>query len=544
MRNTFIIALREYTDNAKTKGFWIGLTFIPLLLFGSIQVPLWIEKKATPIRHFILMDQSGQFEGTVLAALEKTHQKRVRDALNEYTVRYSKPNTVKEALAKIDLEKIPAPNRRIEGFIESFDPLPADGVPSGASGKDSALLQLKPYLREDAPPFIEPKRNFQRVPTPAEIRTNGELASVATQLRPYLRDEKSIRLDCQTVKLHAAILIPSDVEQKIVRSTQAPGLSQPQGIEYWSGNLADSKLRDILENSINGEIRRREAVARGLDLSSINRVLQTHVPIVDLNPKKEAGQEAVSMADRLRQWAPVAFVYLLWLAIFSIVQMLLNNTIEEKSNRLIEVLLSSVTPGELMMGKLAGISAIGLTLVGAWLVALIGVLVWKAGPEFEFATQALTILRNSHLLPAFLVYFLFGYLLYGGIFLSIGSVCNSLKEAQSYMSVITMAMMLPLLTMMYIPRDPNGTLATVLSWIPIYTPFIMMNRVMADPPMFDLVGTLILMVVSASLVLWLSGKVFRIGILRTGQPPKLLEMVSWLKGEPAVRKNRITSPRN
>ena len=97
----------------------------------------------------------------------------------------------------------------------------------------------------------------------------------------------------------------------------------------------------------------------------VQQIERTYVPFVSLNPKKEKGLEAMGAADIIRQWAPSAFVYLLWVAIFSVMQMLLSNTIEEKSNRIIEVLLSSVTPGELMMGKLLGIAAIGLTMVGA-----------------------------------------------------------------------------------------------------------------------------------------------------------------------------------
>jgi ABC-type Na+ efflux pump permease subunit len=91
-------------------------------------------------------------------------------------------------------------------------------------------------------------------------------------------------------------------------------------------------------------------------------------------------------------------------------------------------------------------------------------------------------------------------------------------------------MMVPMLTMMFIPKDPNGTVATVLSWIPIYTPFIMMNRAAADPPLFDLIGTMVLLIVCMILALWMAGKIFRIGVLRTGQPPKLLEMLRWVRG--------------
>jgi ABC-2 type transport system permease protein len=209
--------------------------------------------------------------------------------------------------------------------------------------------------------------------------------------------------------------------------------------------------------------------------------------------------------------------------------MLLNNTIEEKSNRIIEVLLSSVTSHELMMGKLLGIAAVGLTMTGAWILSLMVILNWFRSPETQVVDQVLTVLNTSNLLPLFAVYFLFGYLFYAGIFLAIGSICNTIKEAQNFMGPMMMVMMVPLLAMFFIPKDPNGTLATALSWIPLYTPFVMMNRAAADPPLFDRIGTVILMIASAGAMLWLSAKIFRIGILRTGQPPRLVELFRWIK---------------
>jgi ABC-2 type transport system permease protein len=276
-------------------------------------------------------------------------------------------------------------------------------------------------------------------------------------------------------------------------------------------------------------VRRREYEAKGVDTDTVQAVQRTHVPFVALDPKKAVGEETVSMADKIRQWAPVGFVYLLWIAIFTISQMLLNNTIEEKSNRIIEVLLSSVTPGELMMGKLGGIAAVGLTMIAAWLLSLFSILQLKAGQEAQLATELLGVLQGGGLLASFVVYFVLGYLLYAGAFLAIGSLCNTLKEAQNMMGPIMIIMIVPLMTMAFIPKEPNGTLATVLSWIPFYTPFVMMNRAAADPPMFDRVGTLILLVATTAFVLWLSGRIFRLGILRTGQPPKLMELVRWLR---------------
>ena len=209
--------------------------------------------------------------------------------------------------------------------------------------------------------------------------------------------------------------------------------------------------------------------------------------------------------------------------------MLLNNTIEEKSNRIIEVLLSSVTPGELMMGKLLGIAGVGITMIGVWMGSLVAILKLNSGPESELAGLLWDVLQNSGMIPVFIMYFILGYLLYSALFLSIGSVCNTLKEAQNLMGPVMLIMMVPMVTMMFIPKDPNGTLARVLSWIPLYTPFTMMNRAAAHPPMIDQVGTLILLLVSVVVAMWLAGRIFRIGILRTGQPPKFRELLSWLK---------------
>jgi len=163
------------------------------------------------------------------------------------------------------------------------------------------------------------------------------------------------------------------------------------------------------------------------------------------------------------------------------------------------------------------------------MAALFGILSWKSGGASELAGNLLMLLKSSNLLPMFSLYFLMGYLMYAAFILSIGSVCNTIKEAQSYMGVLTMIMMVPILTMTFIPKDPNGTLARVLSWIPIYSPFTMMNRAAADPPLFDLVGTMVLMLATTAGGLWMAGKIFRIGILRTGQPPRVLEMLRWIR---------------
>jgi ABC-2 type transport system permease protein len=505
MKYSLLVAWREYAENAKTKGFWLGMFLVPLIIFASIQVPMWLQKKGTPVRYYVLVDQSESLAPVIEARLHRTHQQQVLNELNDYSRKH---------VAGTNTARPPS----LDQFISQ-------------GGETAYLGKIRTHLKADAPSFKSPRRDFQQSPLPAGLSKDSDLATVVEKLRPYLRGEQKIEVNGQWVSLSAAILIPRDIEQQIVRpqNKSQRSVKGSTSIEYWSGNLADNKLRDEVESSVSTEIRRREYLLRGMDAVAIREVEQTYVPFASLNPKKEAGQEAVNKIDVIKQWMPSAFVYLLWVSIFAIIQMLLTNIIEEKSNRIIEVLLSSVTPGELMMGKLIGIGAVGLTMVGSWIIALFTILTWKSGEGSNFTGPLLNVLQSSNLIPMFSVYFLFGFVMYAALILALGSVCNTLKEAQNYMGLITMLMMVPMFTMTFIPKDPNGVLARVLSWIPIYTPFIMMNRVMADPPWFDLIGTTILLLVTAGGALWMAGKVFRIGILRTGQPPRFLEMLRWLK---------------
>ena len=520
MKFAWLVARREYIENARTKGFWIGILLFPTILFLMVQVPVWLATKAAPIRHYVLVDQSGELAPLVESALEMDYQKQVLGALNDYARRNS--TMAFGADAPSWLAELGGANPQ---SVETF---------MSRGGEDYYLEKLKPALKPDAPPFKEPRRLFTPVNLPNGFDTNSDLETLVQDLKPYLRGERTIEFNGQPERLDVAILIPRDIGKEVVRpgASSVQAKDEPRGIQYWSASIADSEsgLRGQIERIVNTEIRRREYLSRGMDAAAVRQVEQTYVPFTNLSAKKEAGREAVNATDKIRQWAPSGFVYLLWVAIFSIVQMLLGNIIEEKSNRIIEVLLSSVTPGELMMGKLFGIAAIGLTMVSAWMVALFGILSWKSGGSSQITGQVLTVLKTSNLLPVFSIYFLLGYLMYSAVILSLGSVCNTLKEAQSYMGVITMLMMVPLMTMTFIPRDPNGVVARVLSWIPIYTPFTMMNRASADPPLVDLIGTLILLLVSTAVALWMAGRIFRIGILRTGQPPKLIEMLRWIKG--------------
>jgi ABC-2 type transport system permease protein len=550
MRNALLVAAREYADNARTKGFWIGILMVPVILVGAVFVIRWLESDATPTRHYVVVDQSGEYGDAIQKRMDLRYAAGAFRDFNTWVQRNLKEEFKTEAT--IDFESMPAmsmegfdPDAFLDKFIESnpeqFEALLRPG------GFEAMVEKARPQLADDAGDFEVPRRLFRRVDVPIDLNLMEASADeIAEALKPYLRGEEMVEVDGESAELFAALIIPSKVDEHFdpVEETEggggvigaiSDGMSALTGanavpsIQYWSGNLADTDLHNQLRNSLDRELRQSQFVKRGMDVGLVSAVQGMSFTIKKLDPDKAVGKEEVSQADVLRENAPIGFVYILWISIMQVASMLLNNTIEEKSNRIIEVLLSSVTPWELMAGKLLGIAGIGLTMLLTWIASVAFMLWYFATPEAEIISSLATVIFDSTLLPAFVFYFLLGYFMYASIFLAIGSICNTLKEAQNFMGPVMMVMMVPIFTMMFIPKDPHGTLATVLSWIPLYTPFVMMNRAAADPPAFDLYGTAIMLVFANIAMLWLCGRIFRTGILRTGQPPRLKELIGWLK---------------
>ena len=464
MRRTLLIAQREFLENVKTKGFWLGILLFPVIISFSALLPAFLARKATPTRSFVFVDATDRYAQLIRAAIEA-------DAPRQTSPTKTGPTPTK--------------------------------VPGG-----------------DESPAVADRSRFRMAELPPELGRETNAATVEKHLRLRLADPG-------TNGLFAAVIIPQEF-----------GPGNTNAVRYWCANQADTSLRDLIERTLRAEFRRQEYARLGVDAVLIQRTESLTIPIADLNPTKAAGTEQVGLADKLTQWAPSLFVYLLWVAIFAVSQMLLNSVIEEKSNRLIEVLLSSVTPSQFMMGKLIGIAAVGIVILSSWLVSLLAVALWQIRPAAdatalnsgmsELPHAIVALLSGSWLVPAFAFYFICGYLLYAAVFLTIGSLCNTIKEAQNLMGPMMLVLMVPLFLMPFIPRDPNGPLAAALSWVPPYTPFVMMNRVAAHPPLWQVIGTSITLVGFIITLLWACGRIFRRAILRTGQPPKFRELLRWL----------------
>ncbi len=495
----FQVARREYRHHARSKGFWLTMVIVPLVAVAAGLIPQWVQENK-PARAFLVVDQSGgAIEQAIDQAVIDDAERRTLSALKDY------------ASENIPQEKLPP-----------LSPLsPARGEVTAADvaafrtwgGLEQAQKILPGLVREGAAAFQPPGPRFVRVKLPDGIDPAADPASIGAALAPYLRSEKKVAETAPSY-LSGAIVIPSGYD--LVKPTTA--------IQYWSININEYDLQTLVERALTDAAKRALYREQGMSQDAVAAIESRRVALQGFSPDKAAEGGEVSTKDRLLNVVPLGLALMLWMSIFTVANLLLLGVIEERSNKLIEVLLSSVSAEEFMAGKLLGIAGIGLTILFAWIVVGLMILASGSGQTAQFGYEAINLILSGPYIPAFAFYFVVGYLTIASVFLGLGSVCNSQQEAQSLLTPLVFLLMLPFFLIMPMMEDPNGPIATTVGWVPLYTPFVMMVRLSTNPSWGELLASGALTLGFAVLVVWAMSRLFRNAILRTGQPPRLLEV--------------------
>ena len=296
-------------------------------------------------------------------------------------------------------------------------------------------------------------------------------------------------------------------------------------LTYFSRSAVDLLAQERLGRVVNRTLQRQRLAARGLAPSELELLLAP-LPVQTVQVTK-SGQERTGGEGSF----VVAMVFMALLFIPSLVygQEVMRGVIQEKTDRVVEILVSSMTPMELLSGKILGMAAVGLTQMAVWM-AMGGFLLGSGLSQAQTAGLDLSTILRPSVAVWFVVFFLLSYLVTVGAYAAGGSIVSSEKEAQQVLTPVMLVFMVPWFLMMPILTNPDSTLSVVLSLVPIYTPMTMFVRILvSEPPAWQVALSLVLSVATIAFLLKATAKIFRAGLLATGKRPTIPELWRWLK---------------
>lgn len=322
-------------------------------------------------------------------------------------------------------------------------------------------------------------------------------------------------------------------------------------IEYISNDSPSVLFINDVEGVINEKLTQNNYIKAGLDTLAITKANAD----VSIKLSKASGEEALKGLNEMKIAIGGGFGYLIMMFIVIYGNMVMRSVIEEKVSRIIEVIISSVKPFQLMMGKIIGTSFAGILQFLIW--AILGLLAMfvlstffgiqmgatsgvenqaihaaqqEIGGTLQLYIRELWSLPITTIIISFIIYFIGGYFLYSSFYAAIGAAVDNETDSQQFLLPIIM----PLILGVYIGfftviNDPHGTVATVFSMIPLTSPIVMMMRIPFGVPLWQIAISMILLFGTFLLVVWFASKIYRVGILMYGKKPTWKELYKWMK---------------
>jgi ABC-2 type transport system permease protein len=322
-------------------------------------------------------------------------------------------------------------------------------------------------------------------------------------------------------------------------------------LKYQSMKSLSVSDNDKIKDAFGSILREEKLKSLGITQAAIDS-LRVNVNISEFKIDDEGNSKSSNLGINTALGMGLAVMIYFFIFLYGV--QVMRGVIEEKTNRIVELIVSTVKPFQLMMGKVIGIAAVGLTQLGIWMIltsilmtiisVVFGLNVADASQVSEMASnpalknmdnnvaQALTSFYNLPLLKifgTFVFYFIGGYLLYGALFAAIGSAVDSETDTQQFMMPITLPLVFSfVISFSVVVNDPNGVLATWLSIIPFSSPIVMMVRTPFEPELWQVITSMLVLLATIIGIIWLAGKIYRTGILIYGKKPTYKELAKWL----------------
>lgn len=462
------IGVREFASTALTKGFIIGALVVPAVLLAIMPLVIMLVERAKPpaeIGSVAVIDRSGEVAPMLIDLLDPV------------------------SIADRRVQETEAAMQRVAAFLP-------EGMAAQIEGQSEDIQ----------------RRAFEALGVPQlRVEMLGPDADFEAQ-QERLRQRLAVKTERGADRgLLAVAVIAEDAVRK------ADDADWYGGFELTHVPKVDDRTISEIKSALREAIRDKRYAAAGVnqtELAALTTVTEGEVVEVT-----ETGTRSSSL--ELNAFLPVFPMIMILIGVFTGGQYLLTTTIEEKSSRVVEVLLSSVSPMELMTGKIMGQMGVGLSLLliynSVGIVALV-------------ALERLDLIAASTLVYMF-VFFVLAYFMFASLLGAIGAAVNDLREAQSLMTPVMLFAMVPYFFFLPVTRDPNSVLSTTLSFIPPISPFIMVMRVASTepPPVWQVAASIGVNTVGVLVCLWFAAKVFRVGLLMYGKPPNLTTLIKWVR---------------
>lgn len=325
-------------------------------------------------------------------------------------------------------------------------------------------------------------------------------------------------------------------------------------VDFYSDQKLGVNTLSFIKNTLDDHVRELKIIAAGLDKNTLNN-LSTSVAI---NPKKlddSKGEEESSYRVYVATFLGGVMMFLIYIVIFIYGNMVMRSVMEEKTSRIVEVIISSVKPFQLMLGKIVGVGMVGLTQFAIWAVLFpllyLGVGLLFAGrlqnmqqsqmmmgqempqqtdvADMMNALNELGSFNYGYILFFFVLFFLAGYVLYASLFAAVGAAMgDDWGEGQSLTLVVAIPVIIGFYMGMAAVENPNSTLAVGGSMFPLFAPIIMPARIVFDPPIWQILLSLTLLIATCFVFVWISARIYRVGILMYGKKTTFRELVKWM----------------
>jgi ABC-2 type transport system permease protein len=337
-----------------------------------------------------------------------------------------------------------------------------------------------------------------------------------------------------------ATVVPAETDERALLGRIASGaidgfLSIPAGapaatalIDYQGENATSQQAMVRLFTAVIGAVQKVRGAEAGVPQATLDAVL---APVL-IDPRHTTGEGPGSSGQALLI-VSYAVLFVLYMAIVLYASNVMRSVVQEKTNRVVEIMAAAAKPRALMVGKIVGVGSVGLLQLGLWVLMAVVTMTYRGTilGVFGLAASGWSVPTMAPLdVVVILAYFLLGYFLYASIFASIGAMVSSDQEAQQAQTPVVMLLVIPMLSMSVVSGHPRGTAAEVMTQIPLSSPVLMpMRWMLGGASVASLVVSLALLVVTTALVAVLAGRIYRTGILMLGKRPSLRELWRWLR---------------